>query len=568
MIEARKVIVAVVIVGIATMMVIPANGILENNKFLKEDRVFSNELATSTLLTNLPPPKVMIEQTGILRKEISPIATQTSALGDIPVATTGEPELHPTIAMDGSGWLFGGYTLQHSVLDSDIVLTFSNDGGATWESANVKDMWDIAGVLEYPAVDYWDSGHTFVATFTPDLNDFDGSALYVIKANDPSDSSTWEIIYQDNSAYIYERESADIAGYGSDVGNLFYGVVATTADTDYSQSGYVPGEDVPCLNFDTGTGAGSSYTWWFSWTEEYGGSYQNCHHACVDINKQNSMMYAAWDYYDEGTPEKGRDILLATGNIDEWIDGNWNLNFTILGGSDENTYPDIAVAENGYIYIVAQADIVLPGKQDIVCYYSHDGGITWDVSSITANAPDEMYPQIVVNGESGSCIFAVEGNLYVSDTDDGGVTWSVPEKLNDVDGTVVSEYRTASVCNLGALWMDNRNGNYDIYYDTIGATPIIEIKEISGGFGVKATIENTGTADATDVTWGISVDAPLILFGGETTNTIDTLPVGGEVPISSGFVLGFGNCIITVTANGATKTASGFLLGPLVLGVE
>lgn len=568
MAKARKIIMAGIILGIAAMMIVPANGIFKKSNPLQKDRILSNELATSTSLNDLPPPKITGEKPEIPQKDISSIIKQNNFLGNSPVATTDEPEIHPTLAADKSGWLFGGYTLQHSVLDSDIVLTFSKDGGVTWESTNVKDKWGVEGKLDYPAIDYWDSDNTFVTTFTPDSNDCEGSALYVIKATDPSDPGTWNILYQDCSMYIYERESGDIAGYSSDIGNLFYGVVATTADTDYSGSGYVPGEDIPCVNFDSGAGDGSSYTWWFSWTEEYGGSYQNCHHACVDINKQNGMMYAAWDYYDDDAPEKKRDILLATGNIEEWLEGNWNLSFTILGGNEENTYPDIAVVENGYIYIVAQENVSSTENQDIICYYSHDSGKTWEKSTIAADSDkDEMYPSIAAEGERVNCIFTVDGDLYVTNTDDGGVTWNTPEKLNDVDGTVVGEYRTASACNLGAIWMDNRNGNYDIYFDTLGAIPIIGIKEISGGFGIKSTVENTGTADAADLMWGISVEAPLILFGGETTDTIDNLPVGDEEQISS-FVFGFGNCVITVTANGAKKTANGFLLGPLVLNVE
>ena len=55
-----------------------------------------------------------------------------------------------------------------------------------------------------------------------------------------------------------------------------------------------------------------------------------------------------------------------------------------------------------------------------------------------------------------------------------------------------------------------------------------------------------------------------MLLGGETTGVIDNIPAGESETISSGFVLGFGPCTITVIADEAKKTATGFLLGPIM----
>jgi len=109
------------------------------------------------------------------------------------------------------------------------------------------------------------------------------------------------------------------------------------------------------------------------------------------------------------------------------------------------------------------------------------------------------------------------------------------------------------------VWTDERNGAKDIYTAGAADVPLIGVKSISKGMGVSAVIENTGTADATDVTWSITIDASLMILGGETTSTID-VPAGGEVTIKSGFVLGFGPASITVTAGDASGSDSGTVL--------
>ena len=281
------------------------------------------------------------------------------------------------------------------------------------------------------------------------------------------------------------------------------------------------------------------------------------------------MVYAAWDNYNDTRPEQGRDILLAIGDVHNWWAENWVINWYYLGGSEDDTYPDIA-AENGYIYVVCQADVMIPGKQDIICMYSHDGGETWETSNVAADpAKDEMYPSIVAYGEGATCTFVMDGDLYVTHTDDGGVTWSEPEKVNDETGTVSMEYRTAKVTNSGhTFWTDTRNGNADIYYDNVGLppTPILSIESISGGFGVKATVANIGTADAENVDWTMTFSGP-VFIGKEKSGTV-TVPAGGTVTISSGLILGIGPATVTVDVGGTTKTASGFVLGPLVLGMK
>ena len=99
----------------------------------------------------------------------------------------------------------------------------------------------------------------------------------------------------------------------------------------------------------------------------------------------------------------------------------------------------------------------------------------------------------------------------------------------------------------------------------IETSPQIVVGEITGGFGVTAKVNNTGAGVATNVNWSISLSGGFVLLGRETTGTITVIQPGFSPQIKTGFVFGIGKLSITVTADTAEKTVSGFLLGPLVL---
>jgi len=119
-----------------------------------------------------------------------------------------------------------------------------------------------------------------------------------------------------------------------------------------------------------------------------------------------------------------------------------------------------------------------------------------------------------------------------------------------------------------------------IYYDDVSvwaaeapAQPELEIGTITGGFGVKASVKNTGDGAATNVNWTIALDGKLVFLGKSSTGIIASLAAAGEEPIKAGFILGFGKTNIVVSATcdegkTAEKTATAFVLGPFVLGVK
>ena len=162
------------------------------------------------------------------------------------------------------------------------------------------------------------------------------------------------------------------------------------------------------------------------------------------------------------------------------------------------------------------------------------------------------------------CSYIKEGDLFLIKSEDGGASWGEPEKINEIDGTVVEEPRSIEMSDAGIVWTDERDGNKDIYYMPL-PVPIINIVSITGGFGISVNIENSGSVDAMALQYSIDLEG-LVLIGASIQDTID-IPAEEIVTVNAGLILGFGKIIITVNAGKSTKTVEATLLGPFVIGL-
>ena len=104
---------------------------------------------------------------------------------------------------------------------------------------------------------------------------------------------------------------------------------------------------------------------------------------------------------------------------------------------------------------------------------------------------------------------------------------------------------------------------------TIGG-PVLEL-EMKGGLGITVIINNTGTADATNISWEIAFDGGLIIPH-QITGTIQELGIGEQYKLRP-LVFGLGKKTITVSLTAddgvtAEKIATGFFLMFIVVGVK
>jgi len=97
--------------------------------------------------------------------------------------------------------------------------------------------------------------------------------------------------------------------------------------------------------------------------------------------------------------------------------------------------------------------------------------------------------------------------------------------------------------------LDVEGGFSSPYYVNIFASKI-DMGLIKGGlFVASVTIHNVGEADAHDVDWNLSLEGGFIFWGKESSGTIDIIPAGESVNVSSGIIIGFGQTQYTATAS-------------------
>jgi len=323
-----------------------------------------------------------------------------------------------------------------------------------------------------------------------------------------------------------------------------WGFVSLVASTSYGDGV----SDGPFISYQTSEDGLATISWYYL---------DDCAHTDADIDLETHKTYAAYDCLVEGKWE----LFVRVDRFDNW-DGSSNLYEVIGAGNLE--YPAVAAFSNDMV-LLAETDE--NGNKDIVCIY---GTPQMNKQSfVTTDAGDERYPDIRhVEGETFVCTYVKDNALFSSVSEDAGETWSTPVKIED---DVVAEYKTADITDLGGrvMYEVDSDGDVDLWLAPLegASTPFIEIDSITGGTGVSANIKNTGTADATDVEWTLTINGGLLgMINKELSGTIPNLAVGAETEISSGIFLGLGSIDITVTADTAQNSASGqqFLIFTIV----
>lgn len=99
---------------------------------------------------------------------------------------------------------------------------------------------------------------------------------------------------------------------------------------------------------------------------------------------------------------------------------------------------------------------------------------------------------------------------------------------------------------------------------TITEKPVLEITEIKGGFGVKATIKNIGNVSATNIYWGMYLEGGHAVLG-KKNGFVKQLRPNRSTTIRMFRIFGFGETTLEIIADCAegvsvNGSASGTLL--------
>ena len=479
----------------------------------------------------------------------------TTYQGNVQVTATPDNEIQPVITMDNQGRYIVAYIRSVSIMENYLDISYSEDG-QTWTA--VAEITTESGAATSPSIAYQPTTQRVLLSFLDPAADY---PIYGFQIVDITDLETyngirWGWMGGENYNYVASGYVADwflqlIINDEPDFGIMQCPTLAYWT-TEWEQE-----QDNWGLYFD-----GQSIL------KTAPASYPD-----MATGTNRIMMVMQHDNETTGHSEiaykmtvTDKDLLLTQGGgpggMDKYSDIEvWPWQGYLGKGDFDSRCPSVSASGSNFVVVYMSNR---NGNWDIYCSYSHDDGGNWSESVVANSADDEVYPAVYIIGNAVYCAFIKNGNLYLAKSEDGGATWGEPVKINDADGTVVEEPRAVDITGAGIVWVDARNGNKDIYYSPLPA-PKIEIS-ITGGFGVKATIANTGLEAAKNIDWSVDLSG-LVFVGKHTEGTIDELAPGESVEVGPGFVFGFGPTTITVTAGGTTATASGFILGPLVLGV-
>jgi hypothetical protein len=463
---------------------------------------------------------------------------------DTPITNNVFDSSHPVIDLDYSGNPFLLYHEEVEFFDTSIHFRRSLDGGETWPEDYVW-FWDLEDTSPInPDISFMEDG---LRAFGTHENVGEEPFAYIHDYIDIESPDTYSMFYfdfSDSSTYLAETA---VTTNGTTI-------VAIGTIVDYNAQGYDL-QDTLKINWNAESGEGSwPGVFWIN--EDSEGNSKPRSHVCADAgdkmffcyqqdaNDENSKIYAAYCRIDATT---------------EYTD--WRTNAVAISNSYNATNPDISVSGPN-AYIVYEND--QNGNKDVYCAVTTSGTF-WRKYLIADSLEDEENPVIYADGENAVCLFTKNNDLYSSKSTDGGQTWSTPVVVNDQPGSNVNEWGNADISGPYGVWTDSRNDNTDIFFDSVGATAILTIDEISGVFGLSITVSNVGNAPAEEVPWSIDIDG--LVFLGSHHEGLETIQADETKQINSGIMFGFGKITINVVVDDLTKTAEGFLLGPFILNI-
>lgn len=342
--------------------------------------------------------------------------------------------------------------------DGNIWWHYSEDDGATYNNGSY-----IPGKGgDYPSIKLW-KDTTLYATFVPEPTDNNGSAIYLLKTDEPTS-------YPD-----YTLESVNMSDYG------WSSIIDADIACDSSQNHYEWGISSYVMTTATNVNAPvivyshDAYNWTISWEPTIFG----CSSCDVDIDNNppvfgvvNSYTVYSWHNYIIDRVE-----LLV--RVDNFADMQSGPEYYYYGGLEFGnlTNPSVA-AGNGNIVIVTETD--RNGTKDIMCFYGQGQDMEHlsnstieddDDPENTANATNPHveyigdYDFVVIYNKHFTC--SMPKDLMAEITHDGGASWNEQRwQVNDNDNCVVEGYKTTDLCGQGAfaMWTENDTSDeLDIY---------------------------------------------------------------------------------------------------------
>ena len=144
---------------------------------------------------------------------------------------------------------------------------------------------------------------------------------------------------------------------------------------------------------------------------------------------------------------------------------SWQADVRLTNGPANSVCHSIA-STGSMVHIVGQD---LGSQFDIHYIRSADGGVSWGADTLmTVNSGSSESPSVSVSEQLLHIVWQdnSSGNweIFYKRSTNGGVSWE--QDINITNNTSSSHYPFIAVSgmNIHTVWMDNRDGNYEVYY--------------------------------------------------------------------------------------------------------
>ncbi|KYK29228.1 hypothetical protein AYK20_05950 [Thermoplasmatales archaeon SG8-52-1] len=444
-------------------------------------------------------------------------------LKNIAIANSGNHEYYPSMVLNGRDCLVAFEGVYQG--NTYIYLSKSSDYGQNWtdvpEKLTLKENSDELFVNspslcikpfenEAYGVFLSSSINTGVigALIIPDISEFGGISYFVLNFSIIPDgpgeySSFWDFSCPD-IVYHYKANAPWIIGY--------------TGSTNYSnENGDYSSQDSLMFLYQD---INDPDTVWLQWDH----TIENCANLSLTIDKESKKFYGICEKKNDSN-HSNQDLLFLKGTYEQqgsnpYLDIEY-MNFSL---DINHKHPRIIIKDDD-IYIVTEINI--GGiTDDITIYHSSDEGENWDEIDPTGNitAPPGVFvpkfPLISANSTHIVCTLIEDKNLYLTQSNNSGLNWSDPIRINNAESSVVEDHRFADMPdNQHIVWTDERAANLDIYSISQGI-PRLNLMIVPGSLVLNATknpyfstynsvkfkVKNTGEDYAEDVLIEITIN--------------------------------------------------------------
>ena len=178
---------------------------------------------------------------------------------------------------------------------------------------------------------------------------------------------------------------------------------------------------------------------------------------CVAANE--NVVHVVWRDNRDGNTE-----IYYKRSTDAGV--SWGADVRMTNNTNNSYSPSVAVSGSAvHVVWYDRPD----GNWEIYYKRSTDAGVSWGTNTrLTINGADSYDPSIAVSGLFVNVVWKDyrEGNdeIYYKRSTDGGVNWGADTRLtNNIDNSAGPSV-TVSGSVVHVVWMDNRDGNLEIYY--------------------------------------------------------------------------------------------------------